>query len=191
MALISVLFALKIVEDIHIRPLRAGSLLKSSYIPYIYISPSLTNIRYSENVYWINGEGVGCRTIMVGVLVELALQDMPSVSLLWAFHRPRPLYYTLLLSPPHSWALAEGSIPTQNFMNVIFNLLTLNAHGVELILTLYYSSFLFIPLLLLFLSLSLFPPHPFLFWNCSSHTDSLSFTFFHRDEHQRDRKEIK
>lgn len=46
----------------------------------------------------------------------------------------------------------------------------------------------FIPFLLFFLSLSFFPPHPFLFWNLSSYPDSLSF---YRDEHQRDEKEVK
>lgn len=107
------LFALKIVEDIHIRPLRAGSLLKSSYIPYIYIYPSLRNIKFSENFYWIYGEGVGCRTIMVGVLVKLALQDMPSVSLLWAFSQAKAyVLHSLALSTP-SLSSIWGSIPTQ------------------------------------------------------------------------------
>lgn len=76
----------------------------------------------------------------------------------------------------------------KNCINVIFNLLAICAHGVELILTLYFCSFLFMPLLLFFLSPSLFSLQPFLFWSASPHTDSLSF---YKDEHQRDEKEKK
>lgn len=92
-------FALKNSWRYTHRPLKAGSLLKSSYIiPYIYISPSLTNIKY---FYWINGEWVDCRTIMVGVLVELALQDIPSVSLLWTFSQAKAsVLHSLALSTP-------------------------------------------------------------------------------------------
>lgn len=103
------------------------------------------------------------------------------------FHRSRPLYYTLLLSSPLPWSLSKGSISLQKnsyyFQLINYKCTWCGTNPYFILLFIF-----FIPFLLFFLSLSFFPPHPFLFWNLSSYPDSLSF---YRDEHQRDEKEVK